>query len=142
MNNPQKLTIAFLAWIIGVSPLSFGQTSAAKIHPADLRSVPNGNYLVTLEVDGQVKRLNLKVEGDQAKCVNSSDPSLKDIQGQFQSRGNGSFMAFLQGAKFRGSQLWIFRKDGAAAIREVPDRGEQQSAVPVSSDSIEPPKKK
>jgi hypothetical protein len=32
---------------------------------------------------------------------------------------------------FRGSQLWIFRKDGAAAIREVPDRGEQQSAVPV-----------
>src|SRR5262249_19880518 len=131
-----------LALIIGVRPSSLGQTAALKVNPADLRSVPNGNYLVTLEIDGQAKRVNLKVEGDKATCVNSSDPSLKDIQGRFQSRGNGQFMAFLQGANFRGSQLWIFRKDGTAAIREVPDRGEQQSAVPVSSDSIEPPKKK
>src|SRR5947207_1626162 len=84
----RKISVAFLTWIVGATLWSLAQTTASKSHPANLRSVPNGNYLVILEMDGQVKRLNFKIEGDRAKCVNSSDPSLKDIQGQFQSRGN------------------------------------------------------
>jgi hypothetical protein len=109
---------------------------------AELKSVPDGNYLVTLEQEGQIQRLNLLVQGNQAKCVTSSDPKLKSIQGQFQLKGNGAFIALLKGGEFRASQIWIFRADGAAAIREVPDRGEQQSAVPVKGSSIELPKKK
>lgn len=111
------------------------------ISVADLKSIPDGNYLVTLELDGHVQRLNLLVQGNRAKCVNSTDPKLKSIQGQFQLKGNGVFVSSLQGGEFRASQIWIFRADGAAAIREVPDRGEQQSAVPVKGNSIESPKK-
>jgi hypothetical protein len=41
----------------------------------------------------------------------------------------------------RASQFWVFRSDGSAAVKEVPDRGERQTAIPVHDDSIEPPKK-
>ena len=108
---------------------------------ANLKSVPDGNYLVTLEIEGQIERLNLQVQTNRAKCVNSSDPKLKSIQGQFQLKGNGVFIASLQGGAFRSSQIWIFRADGAASIREVPDRGEQEQALPVKGTSIELPKK-
>lgn len=112
----------------------------AGLDVSSLKAVPDGNYLVILELDGKQERLNFKVQGNRVKCVKSSNPSLKDIEGQFQAHGNGSFIGRFQGMTFRGSQLWIFRADGAAAIREVPDRGEQQSAIPVTGDSIEKPK--
>jgi hypothetical protein len=112
------------------------------ISVADLKTVPDGNYLVTLELQGQIERLNLLVQGNRLKCVNSSDLKLKSVQGQFQFKDNGLFVASLHGGQFDASQIWIFRADGTAAIREVPDRGEQQSAVPVKGNSIEPPKKK
>ena len=120
--------------------LCFGAT---KLDVSQLREVPEGNYLVTLELNGKQERLNVKVEGNKAKCVNSSDASLKNIEGQFQQlQQPGVF-----GARFRTrngvmSQIWIFRSDGAAAIRESPDRGEQQSAVPITGNSVEPPKEK
>jgi len=144
MKTSAKILAYFgiLLGMVGATVPMLGQSSASKIDVTQLKSVPSGNYLVTLEIDGQIKRLNFKIEGTKAKCVNSSDPKLKDLEGQFQLHGDGAFVGRFQGATFRGSQLWIFRTDGTAAVREVPDRGEQQSAVPVASDSIEPPKKK
>jgi len=115
--------------------LCFGAT---RLDVSQLRAVPEGNYLVTLELNGKQERLNVKVEGNRAKCVNSTDASFQGIEGQIQSlQKPGVF-----GVRFRAptgmmSQIWIFRPDGAAAIRESPDRGEQQSAVPVSGNSIE-----
>ena len=115
-------------------------STKAKLNVAELKAVPDGNYLLTLEVQDQQVRLNMRIQGNRAKCVNSSDPMLKDVEGGFQLHQNGSFIGRFQGKTFRGSQLWIFRTDGSAAVREVPDRGEQQSAVPVTGNSIEAPK--
>jgi hypothetical protein len=130
--------VAIICLAVGIS--SFAQTGT-KLNVEQLKAVPDGNYLVTLELNGKQERLNFKVQANRAKCVNATDPSLKQIEGQFQAQGSGSFVGRFQGGSFRGSQLWIFRPDGAAAVREIPDRGEQQSAVPVKGDSIEIPKK-
>lgn len=111
---------------------------------ANLEAVPEGNYLVTLEMNGKQQRLNLKVQGNRARCVNASTPALKGAQATFEPHpsGNGMFVARFRGAQLTSTQLWIFRPDGIAAIREAPDRGEIQSAVPVKSDSLEAPKAK
>jgi hypothetical protein len=134
--QPLSYTLACL-FVLTLLPLTaFSQA---------LESVPDGNYLVTVENNGAPQRLNLKVQGNRAKCVKSADPSLARVEGQFQpfrgpQYGDRAFVA-----RFRnglGSQVWIVRSDGSVAIREVPDRGEQQSAVPVKTDSLDLPKGK
>jgi hypothetical protein len=143
MKPVHYLFILSMVVLCSTAFLCYGQPVASQaVSVADLKSVPDGNYLVTLEGGGQVQRLNLLIQNNRAKCVNSTDPKLKDIQGQFQLKGNGVFVAMLQAPDFRATQLWIFRADGAAAVREVPDRGEQQNAVPVKGASLEVPKKK
>jgi hypothetical protein len=73
--------------------------------------------------------------------VNSNDARLKGLQGKFQLIGNGVFLIFFQNQNHRASQYWLFRNDGSAVVKEVPDRGEKQTALPATSDSIELPKK-
>mgnify|MGYP003575045965 FL=1 len=118
--------------------------AAAKLDVSQLRDVPEGNYLVTLELNGKRERLNVKVEGNKAKCVNSSDPALKNMEGEFRPHPQqaGIFAITFRAPRGAMTQIWIFRPDGAAAIRENPDRGEQQSAVPVSGNSIEAAKQR
>ena len=119
------------------APTSFAAATALDI--SQLKSVPEKNYLVTLELNGKQERLNVKVQGNKAKVINSSDQALKDAEGQFRShpRQPGVFAVTFQTPRGAMTQIWIFRPDGSAAIRENPDRGEQQSAVPVKGDSIE-----
>ena len=118
------------------------QVTAKKLDVAALEGVPDGNYLVTLELKGKPERLNFAIKDGRATCVNASDPALKGVRGVFQKfdQVEGGFLIRYQ-TPVVGSQLWIFRPDGAAAVREAPDRGEQQSAVPVKGDSITVPKK-
>jgi hypothetical protein len=111
-----------------------------------ITQMPDGNYLLTVELNGKQERLNLKVQGGRAKCMKATDPSLANVEGQFQ-KPDPKFQlpanSFL--ARFRnglGSQLWIARPDGSFAVREAPDRGEQQSAVAVKGDSLDRPKAK
>ena len=113
---------------------------ASQLGALAVRSVPDGHYLITLQLlalDGQPQRLNIEVKDGSAQCVNSSDARLKGLQGKFSPIGNGAFRIFFSNERHRASQTWIFRKDGSAAVREVPDRGEQETAIPVSDDSIE-----
>lgn len=133
--------LAAIALSLSVAWPTLGQLANQAVSVTNLKSVPDGNYLLTLELEGQTQRVNLRVEDNRAKCVASSDPKLKSLQGRFEPKGDGVFVGFLQGGAFRTSQVWIFRADGAAAVREVPDRGEQQSAVPTKSSSLEIPKK-
>lgn len=118
--------------------------AATKLDVSRLTAVPDGNYLVTLESNGKPERLNVKVDGNKAKCVNCSDETLKNAEGEFRAhpQQRGVFAITFRSPKGNMTQVWIFRSDGAAAIRENPDRGEQQSAVPVTGSSIEPPKAK
>lgn len=116
------------------------QSGTGRLNPEQLKAVPDGNYLVTVESGGKQQRLNLKVQGNRATCVASTVPAHKSVTGEFQLIRNGVFGARFIGGL--GTQVWIFRPDGAAAIREVPDRGEQQSAVPVQGQSLDLPKAK
>lgn len=116
--------------------------AASRLDVLEMRSVPAGNYLVTLQLDDQEQRVNIQVKEDLAKCVNSSAPRLNGMQGKFELIGNGVFAIFFQSeGGHRASQWWLFRPDGTALIKEVPDRGEKQTAILVSDSSIEPPKK-
>jgi hypothetical protein len=136
-----KLLLLALALLI-FSLASPAAENSERLDLEELTLVPNGNYLVTLELNGRQVRLNLKVQSNRAQCVNSSVPAYRDLKGQFTSMGKGNFAGRFSGSGFAGTQHWIFRRDGSAAIREVPDRGEQQGAVPVPDDSLELPKKK
>ena len=133
-------TIVTLALI--AAPRSFAAATALDI--SQLKSVPEKNYLVTLELNGKQERLNVKVRGNKAKVVNTSDQALKAAEGLFRNHPSqpGVFAVTFHTPHGAMTQIWIFRPDGSAAIRENPDRGEQQSAVPVTGDSIEVPKSK
>lgn len=129
------------AWLIGHGePSRAADTKPGAINVMEMRAVPDGHYLVNLELEGKEVWLNLKVKDQQAECVKSSDQMLKGLQGRFRQLGIGTFLLQLQNESYRASQVWIFRKDGSAAIRESPDRGEMQKAIPVDSDTIVPPK--
>jgi hypothetical protein len=48
-------------------------------------------------------------------------------------------MTQLQGGDFRATQFRVFARDGTATIKEIPDRGEKQRAVPVAGQGLEKP---
>ena len=106
-----------------------------------MKSVPDGHFLVNLQGEGKTRLVNIEVRDNAAKCVNSNDAQLKGLQGKFQLIGNGVFLIFFQNENHRASQYWLFRQDGSAAVKEVPDRGEKQTAVPVKDGSMEAPKR-
>ena len=126
---------------------AFGQkaeikdTTRSTLNVLEMKSVPAGHYYVNFRFDGEDRHLNIKVNDGKAECVNTSDLRLKGLKGEFQLIGNGVFLVSLHNNNHRASQFWLFRPDGTAAVKEVPDRGENQLAQPVASSSIEPPKK-
>jgi len=124
--------------------VDYGQqqkAAKAKLNALEMKSVPDGHFLVKLQVGGQERLLNIESKNDSAKCVTTDNPKLKGLRGRFQLIGNGVFLVFFQNENHRASQYWVFREDGGATIKEIPDRGEDQEAVPVDDDSIEPRKK-
>jgi hypothetical protein len=125
-----------LAAVIGCSQQQ--KVDTARVNVLTMKSIPDGHFLANFQLRGQEQMLNFKFQNGSARCVNSSDPKLKGLQGRFEWIGNGVFMVSLQNENYRASQFWVFREDGGASIKEMPDRGEQQEATPVSDDTIEP----
>lgn len=103
----------------------------------DMKAIADGNFLVTL--DGG-KLMNVEVKEGKAMCVKSSDPQMKGMQGFIRNLRSGVFLIRFENQQAVKSQFWIFRQDGTAGVRELPDSGELQSAVPVKGDSLTPPK--
>lgn len=103
----------------------------------EMKSVPDGHFLVNLRVGEQERLLNIKVGAGVGVCVRSDDSRFKGLRGEFHLIGNGVFVVFFQNDHHRASQYWLFQGDGRAVVREVPDRGEKQLAVPVPDDSLE-----
>jgi hypothetical protein len=101
-----------------------------------MKTVPDSNFLANLEVNGKQFQANFDVKDNFARCVASSDPRMKGLQGQFQLIGNGVFLISLGNDHHRASQFWVFGEGGSATIKEIPDRGERQKAAPVASDSL------
>ena len=106
-----------------------------------MTAIPDGNYLVHVQIRGEGPecRLNLECRDGKLKCVNTDEPRLAEWKGRSLLIGNGVFMVQLAGGEERATQFWVFRADGSAAVREVPDRGEKQTAVPVKGNGLEKP---
>src|SRR4029450_11066283 len=143
MNTIRYLRV-FLRLALGVSFAS-GMGSlrcAAQIQVEsrvpEMKSMASGNYLVTLDAG---RLMNVSVKDGKAMCVRASDPKLKGMQGGIKTMKNGVFLIRFQNTQGAMSQVWIFREDGSAGVRELPDSGELQSAVPVKDDSLTLPKK-
>jgi hypothetical protein len=134
------MCVAFLSDACLGQAQSAGNVRASEVKVLEMKSVPDGHFLVNLRWDGQDRSVNFKVKDNAAKCVNSNDAQLKGLQGQFQLIGNGVFLIFFQNENHRASQYWLFRNDGSAVVKEVPDRGEKQTAIPVATDSLDLPK--
>lgn len=112
-------------------------SQAATTNVLEMKSVPDGHFLVNLQVGGQERLLNIRINGSVGECVTSDDTRFKGLRGEFQLIGNGVFLVFFQNDHHRASQYWLFQSDGRAVVKEVPDRGEKQTAIPVSGDSLE-----
>src|SRR6266568_677848 len=120
---------------------SAAKVRATEIKVLEMKSVPDGHFLVNLQTEGRDSLVNIEVKDNAAKCVNSNDARLKELQGKFQLIGNGGYVIFFQNENHRASQYWLFQKDGTALVKEVPDRGEKQTATPVATDSLDLPNK-
>jgi hypothetical protein len=147
MKTIRPFLIGMILCAASLSDVCLGQTRSAsdvrapEVKVLEMKSVPDGHFLVNLQGDGRDRLVNVEVKDNAARCVNSNDAQLKGMQGKFQLIGNGVFQIFFQNENHRASQYWLFRNDGSAVVKEVPDRGEKQTAVPVKDESLEAPKK-
>jgi len=147
MKSTRPFLIGLMLCGASLSDACLGQTRSAsnaratEVNVVEMKSVPDGHFLLNLQLENQNRLLNVEVKNNEAKCVNSREARLKGLQGKFRLIGNGVFLIFFQNENHRASQFWVFRTDGSATIKEVPDRGEKQTAVPVENDSLETPKK-
>ncbi|SRR6266496_2297534 len=150
-NDMKEIRTSLIGLVFCVASLSSaclgraeptGEVRASEAKVLEMKSVPEGHFLVNLQGGGRERLVNFEVKDNGARCVNSNDGQLKGLQGKFQLIGNGVFLISLQNEHHRASQFWVFRKDGSAIVKEVPDRGERQVAVPVKDDSLEEAGKK
>jgi hypothetical protein len=110
------------------------ESKPQKVDVLALKAIPDGKYSVKLELkqlDGEAAAVELEARSGR---ITSADDTgrLGKIQGRTQFLGNGVFMVQLEGKGYLATQFWVFQADGSAAIKEIPDRGEKQFAVPVA----------
>jgi hypothetical protein len=117
------------------------EPTGAKVDVMELNAIPPGNYLVEIRVEGATRLANFKVEGDRLECVESTFASAVGMRGVSFPVGNGVFMVQVRNRHHAATMFWAFRPDGGAAIKEVPDRGENHTAVPVEGTTLKRPKK-
>jgi hypothetical protein len=110
----------------------------AEVDVTTIEKFPPGNYLCNLWIHGKEQKLNFEVQGQELVCVNATERGMIGLRGKFELMGgNGVFLVQLRGGDFIASQFWVFKSDGSAVIKEVPDRGEKQRAVPVEGKTLE-----
>jgi hypothetical protein len=104
----------------------------SKLDVLNLREIPSGFYDAQLQLDGKDHTVKLAIKNNRAVFVTTATSKLEGLSGEFELIGNGVFMARLAGENHRATQWWVFHPDGTASIKEVPDRGEKQTAKPAS----------
>jgi hypothetical protein len=131
--TPLPLFLSLLLGLAGALPAQESKPSPLDV--LSLAAVPDGTYRVTLELkqlDGTAATVELAAkEGSLASTTETE--RFGRLQGRTAFIGNGVFMVQLKGKGYMATQYWVFRPDGTAAIKEIPDRGENQSAVPVKT---------
>jgi hypothetical protein len=112
--------------------------AAGGVDIATMAEIPAGNYLCNLQIGGLEQKLNFDIIDDELLCVEASERGLIGLRGKAQLIGNGVFLVQVRNEEHAASQFWIFGRDGTAVIKEIPDRGEKQKAVPVKGKTLEP----
>ena len=102
--------------------------AAESLDVLKMTEIPSGSYDVQLQYEGTPATVKLKIEGNRAAFVESSLSKLEGMSGKFELLGNGVFLARLSSKAGGATQIWVFKPDGTAAIKEIPDRGERQFA--------------
>ncbi|MDB6071454.1 MAG: hypothetical protein JWL81_2625 [Verrucomicrobiales bacterium] len=131
------ITAGLLTLICCISGRAADPAAQPQPHPEspiqkvlDLTEIPGGIYSTNLELkqlDGIPATLRLDVRDGR---ITGNHDRFGELKGRISPIGNGVFMVQLRGKDYRASQFWVFRPDGTAIIREIPDRGEKQLAVP------------
>lgn len=132
--NKTLLTCIFICasmFISFQSVFSAEESKKPKLDVLAMKRVPTGFYDVSLQLPGETYKARLVLKDNMAGFVSADNVKLKGLSGRFQLIGNGVFLAQLVGENHRASQWWIFHPDGTASIKEIPDRGEKQKAIPV-----------
>ena len=94
----------------------------------NMTQTPAGTYDVQLEDSGKKETVKIAIKGDRARFMSSTSPKFEGLSGTFELLGNGVFIARLSCRGGNATQLWLFRPDGTARVKESPDRGEEQIA--------------
>ena len=124
----------------GIKEVSFASKSPVSastklLDLSKLKSPPEGRYAISLLIAGQEVKTEFVIKANVATCVKSDKAPaprvIKGSSGRFRAYGNGVFGIILRGDGFTASQQWVFQPDGSALVKEVPDRGEKQRAVPM-----------
>jgi hypothetical protein len=138
-----SLSVLFAAALLQACSKPSGQAPTAAVAVAGIDvttmdEIPAGNYLCNLQIGGVEQKLNFDVVDNELLCVESSERGMIGLRGKAEPIGNGVFLAQVRNEDYAASQFWIFGKDGSAVIKEIPDRGEKQRAVPVKGKTLDP----
>ena len=71
--------------------------SLQPVNVRKLKAMPDGNYLTIMQRNGADRRLYLLVEEGKATCIHTNTWLAADPSVQFQTIGNGAFMASARG---------------------------------------------
>ena len=112
---------------------------SAKLDVVALEEVPAGSYELQLQHEGEAATVRITIENNRADFVESTSSKLDGLSGTFEPIGNGVFLARLRCRNGAASQFWIFKPDGTAAIKEIPDRHEKQTAKRTSKNTTDSP---
>jgi hypothetical protein len=104
------------------------------------RSMPQGHYLLELNFEprgGERIRGNFEITGNQIRCVDSSDKRFIGMAGNLDPKEDGRVVVRMKNDHHAATQIWERADDGRWRVLEIPDRGENQMAVPVKDGRIE-----
>jgi hypothetical protein len=124
-----SLIISMLVWGLCCAVFPDGDAAEkASLDVLKMQEIPAGSYDVQLQSEGKNETVKLSIKNNRAVFVQASSSKLEGLSGGFELIGNGVFLARLACKAGGASQWWIFHPDGSATVKEIPDRGEKQTA--------------
>lgn len=123
------LIISLFVWSVCSAVLpDAGAAEKTSLDVLKMEEIPAGTYDVQLQYGGKNEMVKLSIKNNRASFVESSSNRFEGLSGEFELIGNGVFLARLACKADHVSQWWIFQPDGSAKVKEIPDRGEKQTA--------------
>jgi hypothetical protein len=131
MKKSLRIYVIFWAAILfSAVPITAAESPRGEsLDVLKMKVIPEGVYDVQLQLSGRNQTVTLEIKNNQAEFGGATGSKLLGLRGEFDFIGNGVFLARLAGDNHRATQYWIFHPDGTASVKEIPDRGEKQTAT-------------